>query len=106
MYIYLYIYLIIHVYICIVGRVFPTGLRDRGSLLGWIILTTQKVVLYAALLNTEHYKAWIKGNWSNPRKKNTTLLHFGVGANEKGTFESPLTKVANITFFAYVYTYI
>ena len=30
-----------------------------GSIPGWIIPKTQKMVLDAALLNTEHYKVWI-----------------------------------------------
>ena len=28
----------------------------------------QKMVLYVSLLNTVHYKVWIKGKWSNTRK--------------------------------------
>ena len=34
---------------------------DQGSIPGWVIPKTQKVVLNAALLNTQHYKIWIKG---------------------------------------------
>ena len=30
---------------------------------------TQKMVLDHSLLNTENYKVWIKGKWSNPGKE-------------------------------------
>ena len=43
--------------------VFANGLGDRSSIPGRIIQKTQKMVLDAALLNTQHYKVWIK--WSN-----------------------------------------
>ena len=43
------------------SRVFVSGPGDRGSIPGRVIPKTQKMVLYAALLNTQHYKAQIKG---------------------------------------------
>ena len=48
--------------------VFTNGPRDQGSILDQIILKTQKTALDASLLNTQHYKVWIKGKWSNPGK--------------------------------------
>ena len=42
-------------------RVFSDGLQDQGSILGQVIPKTQKNVLDASLLNTQHYKVWIKG---------------------------------------------
>ena len=39
----------------LIGRVFANGLGDRGSIPGWFILWTQKMVLDASLLNTQHY---------------------------------------------------
>ena len=48
MYLKLYIGLL---FICLRGRVIPK---------------TQKVILDVSLLNTQHYKIWIKGKWSNP----------------------------------------
>ena len=44
------------------SRVFTNGPVDRGSIPGHVISKTQKMVLDAALLNTQHYK------WSNPGK--------------------------------------
>ena len=53
------------------SRVFVNGLGDRSSIPGQVIPMTQKMVLDAALLNTQHYKLRIKGKeeqsreWSN-----------------------------------------
>ena len=47
------------------SRVFVNGQGDRGSIPGRVILKTQKIVLGATLLNTQHYKVRIKGR-SNP----------------------------------------
>ena len=41
--------------------VFANGPEDRGSIPGRVIPKTQKMVLDAALLNTQHYKVRIKG---------------------------------------------
>ena len=38
----------------LVSRVFTNGLGDWGSILGQVIPKTQKMVLDAALLNTQH----------------------------------------------------
>ena len=39
------------------SRVFANGLRDQGSIPGWDIPKTQKMVLDDTLLNTQHYKS-------------------------------------------------
>ena len=49
-------------------RVFAKGTRDRCLIPGRVIPKTQKLVLGASLLNTQHYKVRIKSKWSNPRK--------------------------------------
>ena len=49
-------------------REFANGPGDRGSILGQVIPKTQKIVLGASFLNTQHYKVWIKSKWSNPGK--------------------------------------
>ena len=46
---------------CLVGRVFANGPEDLGSILGRVIPTTLKMVLYTSLLNTQQYKVRIKG---------------------------------------------
>ena len=42
-------------------RLFANGLGDLGSILDRVIPKTQKIVLDASLLNTQHYKVRIKG---------------------------------------------
>ena len=51
----------------IVGRLFASGLGEQGSIPGWVIPKTQKMV-FDALLNSQHYKIQIKGKWSKPGK--------------------------------------
>ena len=43
------------------SAVFAIGPRDPGSIPGRVIPKIQKMVLGAALLNTQYYKARIKG---------------------------------------------
>ena len=45
----------------IMFRVFTNGPGDRGSIIGRVISKTKKMVLDAALFNTQHYKVRIKG---------------------------------------------
>ena len=42
-------------------KVFVNGLGDQGSIPGRVIPKTQKMVINASLLNTQHYKVQIKG---------------------------------------------
>ena len=45
----------------IMVRVFANGPRDLGSIPGWVIPKTQKMLLDVSLLNTQHNKVRIKG---------------------------------------------
>ena len=56
-------------------RVFANGLEDLGSIPGRVIPKTQKMVLDASLLNTQHYKEQIKGKVKQSREKSSTLLY-------------------------------
>ena len=47
-------------------RVFANDPEDLGSIPGRVMPKTQKMVLYATLLNTQYYKVRVK--WSNPGK--------------------------------------
>ena len=60
--------LIFDLYIGTLGRVFVNGPEDQGSIPGQVTPKTQKMVLNAPLINTQHYKVQIKGKWSNPWK--------------------------------------
>ena len=73
-------------------RVFCPG--DLGSIPGCVIQKTQKMVLAATLLNTQHYKVRIKVKWSNPGKRVAPSPHLGVVAIKKGAFGSPSTMVS------------
>ena len=86
------------------SRVFANGPGDRGSIPGQVIPKVQKMVLDAALLNTQHYKVKIKGKLGQSREWSSAPLHLGVVAIEKWAFVSPLTKVANLLYI-YIYIY-
>ena len=49
------------------------GSGDLGSIPGWVIPKTQKMVLDTALLNTQHYKVHIKGKVEQSREWSSTL---------------------------------
>ena len=49
-------------------RVFANGPGDLGSIPGRVIPMTQKMLLDAILLNTQHYKVLSRVKWSNPGK--------------------------------------
>ena len=50
------------------SRMFANGLGDQVSIPGRVIPKTQKMVLDAALLSTQHYKVRIEGKMEQPRK--------------------------------------
>ena len=69
--IYEYICIFICIYIPDIGlgvRVFANGPGDLGSIPGRVIPKTQKIVLDASLLNTQHYKVRIKGKVEQSRE--------------------------------------
>ena len=54
-------------------RVFANSPGDLGSIPGRVIPKTQKMVLDASLLNTQHYKVRIKGKVEQSRERNGAL---------------------------------
>ena len=50
---------------------FTNSLGDLDSILGQIILKTQKMVLDTSLLNIYHNKVLIKSEWNKPGKEET-----------------------------------
>ena len=60
--------LYIYIYIGLGVRVFANGPGDLGSIPGRVIPKTQKMVLDASLLNTQHYKVRIKGKVEQSRE--------------------------------------
>ena len=55
-------------YIGQMSKVFANGPGDLGSILGRVIPKTQKMVLGAALLNTQHYKVKTNGKVEQSRE--------------------------------------
>ena len=52
----------------LMSRVFTNGPRDQSSIPGRVIPKTQKMVLDATLLNTQHYRVRIKGKMEQSRE--------------------------------------
>ena len=59
-------------------RVFANGPEELGSIPGRVIPKTQKMVLDATLLNTQHYKEWIKGKIEQSRERSSALSYTSV----------------------------
>ena len=82
------------------GRVFANGLGDLGSIPGHVVPKTLKMVLDTSLLTLQQYNVRIKGKVEQSREMSCTLPYTSVFvAIEKGAFWSPLTTVANFTYF-------
>ena len=62
----------------LICRVFANFPGDRGSIPGRVIQKTQKMVLDAALLNTQHYKVGIKSKVEQPWEKSSALPYTSV----------------------------
>ena len=55
------------------SKLFTNGPEDRVSVSCRVIPKTPKMVLDAALLNTQHYKVRIKGKVEQPRELSSAL---------------------------------
>ena len=62
-----------HWSIGLMSRVFANGPGDRSSIPGRVIPKTQKMVLDATLLDTQHYKVRIKGKVEQSSEWRSTL---------------------------------
>ena len=69
----------------LMGIVFPNGPGDRVSIPGRVVPKTQKMVLDAALLSTQHHKVWVKCKVEQSREIGSAPLQLGVVHIEKGT---------------------
>ena len=69
----LYIYIYIYWSIGLAVKVFAKGLADWGSVPDQVIPKTQKMVVDASLLNTQHYKVWIKGKVEQSGERSSAL---------------------------------
>ena len=71
----------------------------------YTIPKTQKMVLDAPLLDTQHYKENIKGKVKKSRERSCAPpLHVGVEAIEKGAFGSLSTLLFFNNYYVGIYT--
>ena len=68
-----------------VGRMFANGPGDLGSILGYVIPKTLKMVLDPYSLNTQQYKVHIKVKWSNSGKGVVPFPTFRCSSYWKGS---------------------
>ena len=60
------------------SRVFANGPGDQSSIPGQVIPKTEKIVLDAALLNTQHYKVRIEDKVEQSREWSSALPYILV----------------------------
>ena len=60
------------------SRVFVNGPEDQGSMPGRVIPKTQKMLLDAALLSTQHYEIRIKGKVEQTREWSSAFPYISV----------------------------
>ena len=79
---------------------FPNDPGDWGSIPGRVIPKTQKMVLDAALLNTQHYKVRIKVKWGNPRNGVVPFPTPQYRSYWKGSLRVTLNYVCQLYLYA------
>ena len=60
------------------SRVFANGPRNRVSISGRVIPKTQKMILHASLLNTQHDRVQIKGKVEQSWERSSILPYISV----------------------------
>ena len=97
-YAYLHMYIYVHL-------VFANGPGDLGSIPGRVIPKTQKMVLDASLLNTQHYKVRIKGKVEQSREGVAPSPTPWCSSYRKGNLRVTLDYGRQL-YFTYLYIYI
>ena len=87
--------------IALAARVFANGLGDLGSIPGRVIPKTQKMVLDASLLNTQHYKVRIKGKVEQSREGVAPSPTPWCSSYRKGSLRVTLDSVRQLYFNLY-----
>ena len=80
-------------------RVFANGPGDLGSIPGRVIPKTRKKVLDASLLNTQHYKVWIKGKVEQSREGVAPSPTHWCSSYRKGSLQVTLDYGRQLYFF-------
>ena len=62
----------------VVYRVFANGLGDLGSIPGWFISKTLRMVLDTSFLNIQQYKVRIKGKVEQSRERSSARAYTSV----------------------------
>ena len=86
-------------------RVFANGPGDLGSIPGRVIPKTQKMVLDASLLNTQHYKVRIKGKVEQSREGVAPSPTPWCSSYRKGSLRVTLDYGRQLYFYLYIYIY-
>ena len=84
-------------------RVFAIGPGDRGSIPGRVIPKTQKRVLDASLLNTQHYKVRIKGKVKQSREGVAPSPTPWCSSYRKGSLRVTLDYVRQLYLLTYLH---
>ena len=113
LYIYIYMYIYVHTHththtrpdIGLAVRVFANGPGDLGSIPGRVIPKTQKMVLDASLLNTQHYKVRIKGKVEQSREGVAPSPTPWCSSYRKGNLRVTLDYGRQLYFTIYIYIY-
>ena len=82
-------------------RVFANGPGDLGSIPGRVIPKTQKMVLDASLLNTQHYKVRIKGKVEQSREGVAPSPTPWCSSYRKGSLRVTLDYGRQLYFYLY-----
>ena len=86
-------------------RVFANGPGDLGSIPGRVIPKTQKMVLDASLLSTQHYKVRIKGKVEQSRKGVAPSPTHWCSSYRKGSLRVTLDYGRQLYLYIYIYTH-
>ena len=100
------IYIYIYIYIPDIGlavRMFANGPGDLGSIPGRVIPKTQKMVLDASLLNTQHYKVRIKGKVKQSREGVAPSPTPWCSSYRKGSLRVTLDYGRQLYLYIYIY---
>ena len=84
------------------NRNFANGPGDLGSIPGWVIPKTQKMVLDASLLNTQHYKVPIKGKVEQSREGVAPSPTHWCSSYRKGSLRVTLDYGRQLVFFFFL----
>ena len=84
-------------------RVFANGPGDLGSIPGRVIPKTQKMVLDASLLNTQHYKVRIKGKVEQSREGVAPSPTPWCSSYRKGSLRVTLDYGRQLYLLIYIY---